>query len=107
MLLEDCVIARLQCLPDFLVATGNPIPSAYVAGATVVRAAVRNNFLDGGTNPVEVIGKIPSVKVGLYRHHAATDVNPHSGRNNRALRGDHTTHRCANAPVNIGHGGNP
>src|SRR5215469_1592754 len=107
VLFENRIIARLQCLPDLLVASGNPIPSAYVAGAAVVGAAVRYGFLDGGAHRMEIVGQIACVEVGLYGHHAATDVDSHRGRNNGALRGDHTTYRRANAPMHVRHGGNP
>src|SRR5215472_8860313 len=107
MLLKNRVVARLQRLPDFVAATRDLIPSAYVAGATVVGTPMRNGFFDGGTNRVEVIGQIPCVEVGLYGHHAATDVYTDSGRNNGALRWDHAPNRGTNTPVHIRHRGNP
>src|ERR1700722_13001856 len=100
MLFENRVVARLQRSPDLLVVTRNLIPSAYVTGASMIRSAVRNGFFDGGTNRVKVIRQVACVEVGLYRHHAATDVYSHSSRDDGALR-------RANAPMHIGHRRDP
>ena len=65
VLLKNRIVARLQSLPHFVVAPRDTIPSAYVAGATVVGTPMRNGFFDGGTNRVEVIGQIACVEVDL------------------------------------------
>src|SRR3974390_3712850 len=73
----------------------------------MIGTAVRNSFFDGGANRVEVIGQIARVEVCLHRHHPAADIDTDCGRNDRALRWDHTAYRRANAPVDIWHGRDP
>src|SRR5580704_8803965 len=107
MLFENRIVARLQRLPGLLIANRNITPSTHVATATMIGTAMWNGLLNGSANALQVIRQVARVKVSLDRHHAATNVHSHGGRNNCTLRRNDAAHRRANAPVHIGHSGNP
>src|SRR5580692_8878657 len=107
MLFENRIVARLQRLPGLLIANRNITPSTHVATATMIGTAMWNDLLNCSANALQVIRQVACVKVSLHRHHAATNVHSHGGRNNCALRRNDASHRRANAPVHIGHSGNP
>ena len=44
-------------------------------------------------------------EVGFLQTHPAADINADGGRNDRILRRDDRTDRCAHADVHVGHGG--
>src|SRR5580658_5233839 len=107
MLFENRIVARLQRLPDLRIANRNLAPSAHVAMATMIATAVRYSLLDCSANALQIVRQVARVEVGLYRHHAATNVHAHGGRNNGTLCRNDTAHGRPNAPVHIGHSGNP
>jgi len=107
VLFENCVVARLQRLPDFGVARGNYVPCTDVTFTAVIGAAVRHGLFNGAANTFQIVGKIAAIQVGLHSHHAAANVHTNGRRNNRTLRGNDAAHRRADAPVDVGHGCNP
>ena len=107
MLFENSVVARLERLPDFIVAQRNLPPSARIAAAPVVGAPVWDRLFDRAANALQMVRQIARVQIRLYGHHAATNVHTNGGRDDGAFRGNDAANRCSDAPVNVRHGRNP
>ena len=66
---------------------------------------MRHRPLNRGSNGLEVVGQVMRHQRGARRHHAAADVHAHRRRDHRTLGGDHGPYRCADADMDIRHGG--
>src|SRR5882724_9221503 len=107
MLFENGVVARFERLPDFIVAYRNLPPSAHVAAAPVIGAAMRNCLFDRAADALQMVRQITRIQIRLYGHHAATNVHANGGRDDRAFRGNDAADSCSDAPVHVRHGRNP
>ena len=107
MFFEDGVIARLEIEPGVFGVSGDDVPSAQIAASAVIGAAVGHGGFNGRANGMEIIGEIAGIEVGLHGHHAATNVDADGGGNDGALGRDDATDSGANAPMDVGHGGDP
>jgi hypothetical protein len=68
---------------------------------------MRDGGLDGEAERLEIIGQLVGAQRGLDRHHAAADIDPHGGRDDRLAARDHAADGGALAGVDVGHHGDP
>src|SRR6516225_4867809 len=108
MFFEDGLVTVFELgTPDLKIAVGDDVPSALVTLASVICSSVGHGFFDCGTDGVKIVRKVAGVEIGLDGHHAAADVDADGRGDNRAFGRDDAADRCADAPVNVGHGGYP
>jgi len=86
---------NLATTARFTMGTRSPVTAARLA---------RRHRLRNAAMQVRQLGiDLTSSEDGLLSDHAAADVDPDRGGDNRTLRGDNRTDRCAHAQVGIGH----
>ncbi len=98
---RDRVEPGLETLPGGEGRGGRVLPRTLVA--TPRCPPVRHRPLDRRAHRAQALGQVPGGQRGSDGRHAAADVHPDRGRDDRAHGRDDAAHGGADPPVDIGH----
>ena len=107
MFLKNEVVRRLQGLPHFCISRRDVVPGTSIAFAAVIGTSMRYRSFDCFPNLLQTLGQIAGIQSRLNGHHSASDIDTHSGWNDRAFGWNDAADRCSDPPMNVGHRRNP
>src|SRR5437867_10002300 len=107
MLPKNEIVRRLQYLPDFCISRRYVMPGTSIAFAAVIRSSMRYGLLNCFANVLQALGQIAGIQSRLNGHHAASDIDTHSGGNDCSFGRNNAADGGSDPPMHVGHPRNP